>query len=71
MSTTLSFDKSAWLEVKHALFGKELVGCYYCGKIISKRNVGGVEGIKGKLTIFCDNLSCLIKASKVSKRFKK
>lgn len=71
MRTSITFDREAWPELKHLLFGKQLLDCTYCGKRVNKKNIAGVEGSKGKMVVSCNSICCLIKASKVPKRFKK
>ena len=54
----ITFDDSVWEKLKKALGVKNLK-CKFCGKRITKRNIGGFLLLKN---VFCRNEACLINA---------
>jgi len=59
--------------MKLGLYEKVMKGdpkCYFCGKPLALKNIGGLIQIKGEVRLICTDPKCLMKAAEMSwKRF--
>jgi hypothetical protein len=40
--------------------------CYFCGKPVGLRNIGGVFKYQGEIRVVCNDIKCLFEAARLS-----